>query len=341
MKDAWVVQFADRQMDRAWLNLRVQLADRLAAGLATGAMEPIDISTPAGETLSINADEKYVVIVAGEDIYATANVDEAAHTVFRILHDDWQVIHPAFLDSELIDLPSIDDGLGKAVVPALSCPESREQLHSWVNAALSDWIGGPIKIAPNGSMPWRTPGRNRVVVEVRNAGRIEILAVLGRRVGFKKTHKIMDQLSRKWFGVKFFLVQDTLVMSQTVIAHPFAAEQLTTALRTFMSNRDELGWVAEKVLSRRARDDRAAIQALKRGHEEAQKALAEAVDELGVRAGRIEAAEEARAKMAGDVEKAQVERDEARAELAKLKEGLERALGQHAFRAGPYRGEAA
>lgn len=36
MKDAWAMQFVDGQMDRAWLDLRVQLADRLAAGLATG-----------------------------------------------------------------------------------------------------------------------------------------------------------------------------------------------------------------------------------------------------------------------------------------------------------------
>ena len=35
------MQFVGGQMDRAWLDLRVQLADRHAAVLATGDMEPI------------------------------------------------------------------------------------------------------------------------------------------------------------------------------------------------------------------------------------------------------------------------------------------------------------
>lgn len=104
MNDTWEAWFVDKQMGRAWLDLRMHLADRLADAHATGDMEPIDISTATGETLTVNVEDEQVVIIAGEDIYTTDNVDEAAYTVFQVLHVDWQVVHPVFLDSQIVNV---------------------------------------------------------------------------------------------------------------------------------------------------------------------------------------------------------------------------------------------
>lgn len=256
-------------MDRAWLDLRLRLADRIAEGLVNGRMEPLDITAATGETLSVSIADDCVVVEAGHEVHSTENVDEAAHEVFQVLHDEWQVVHPVFLDTELVEVPAVKDNDIKVAVPMLDRADSREQLHAWLEAALGEWISGKVKVAPNGSMPWPTRGGNRAVVEVGNPGRIELVSVLARRVSFRKAHEVMDELSRKWLRLKLFLVQDTLMMSQTVIAHPLAADQLTTALGTFMNNRDQLAWVEDKVLSKRARVDRTMIEGLKKGHGQA------------------------------------------------------------------------
>lgn len=331
MNDTWEARFVDNQMDRAWLDLRMRLADRFAAGLANGGFEPIDISSATGETLTVTVDDEYVVVVAGDDVYTTDNVDEAAYTVFRVLHDEWQVVHPVFLDTELVEVPAIDDNPVRVVAPVLGKAASKEQLQGWVVAAFSEGRSEPIKVDRNGDVAWRTHGGNRVSVKVRNPGRIELLAVLGRNVGFNKARKVIDELSRKYFGLKFFFVQDTLVMSQIVIAHPFSGEQLQAALRTFLANTDELGWVADKVLRNRVKVERAKV-------EEAEQARADAEAALAGAERRVEAAERTAARrklertwVSRNLARAKDERDAARAELEGLKTLLEKALGHQAF----------
>lgn len=348
MSQTWAERFVDDQVERAWLKFRMELADRFAAAQTDGGEEPVDFTSPKGVSMTAGIEDDHVVVRLGNHVHATVNVDEAAHHVVEIIRDRWEVLHPVFLDCPLVDLPPVPDAEPEAVVPSLGRAESREQLQGWVESTLRAWRKGDIKVNPDGSMPWRTRGGNRVLVEVRNEGRIELVTVLARRVGFTKAHKVIDKLSRQWFGLKFFLVQDTLMMSQTVIAHPYAADQLTSALRTFMHNTDQLGWVAEKVESKRAKVDRTAIQALKKAHEEAQEALLAAAEELEVRADRIAAAgrtieetEQVLEETQADLAAALRERDQARAELAKLRRTLELALGHRAFRAHDGRGAVA
>lgn len=311
-------------------------------------MEPIDISTATGETLTVDLNEELIVIIAGDDVYTTDNVDEAAHTVFQVLHADWQVIHPVFLDSEVVDVPPIDDNPVAIVVPALGKAHSKEQLQSWVVTAFSEGRSEPLKVGRNGDVSWRTSGGKSAMTKVHNAGRIEFLTVLGRNVGFKKAHKVIDELSRKYFGLKFFLVQDTLVMSQIVIAHPFSGEQLNGVLRTFLSNTDELGWVADKVLRNRVKVEREQVAEAQEATAAAKAALAEgeaklAGAELQGREARLSADRRAaRLRMAESrALTASRERDAVKAELARLKQILESALDHQTFRASPERGEAA
>lgn len=341
MNDTWEARFVDKQMGRAWLDLRMHLADRLAAALATGDMEPIDISTATGETLTVDVDDEQVVIIAGEDIYTTDNVDEAAYTVFQVLHDDWQVVHPVFLDSQMVNAPAIADNSNGVAAPLLGKAESTEQLQAWVVAAFSEGRTEPLKVNPDGDIHWRTRGGHRVTVKVRNAGRVEFLTVLGRNVGFKKARMVIDELNRKYCGLKFFLVQDTLLMSQVVIAYPFAGDQLHAALRTFLSDTDNLGWVADRVLRKRVKVERAKVVELETAKVAAELALVKAEADLAT-VRRVSARRKLeRTWVSRNLVRAKAERDEARAELAKLKDLLERALGHQTFRSRREEGEVA
>lgn len=340
MNNTWEARFVDNQVGRAWLDLRMRLADRFAAGLADGGIEPIDISTATGETLTVTVDDEYVVVVAGDDVYTTDNVDEAAYTVFQVLHD-WQVVHPVFLATDFIDVPAVEDNPIRVAAPVLGKAESKEQLQGWVVAAFSAGRTEPLRVDRNGDVPWRTRGGRSVMVKVRNAGRIELLTVLGRNVGFGKARKVIDELSRGYFGLKFFLVQDSLFMSQIVIAHPFSGEQLDAALRTFMSNTDELGWVADKVLRNRVKVERAKVADAEQARADAEAALADA--EHSATAAERTAARRMleRTSVSRNLARAKDERDAARAELEGLKNLLEKALGQQTFPGLADRGDVA
>jgi hypothetical protein len=127
-------------VDRAWLDLRLRLADRIAEGLVNGRMEPLDITAATGETLSVSIADDCVVVEAGHEVHSTENVDEAAHEVFQVLHDEWQVVHPVFLDTELVEVPAVKDNDIKVAVPMLDRADSREQLHAWLEAALGSGL---------------------------------------------------------------------------------------------------------------------------------------------------------------------------------------------------------
>lgn len=253
----WAEKFVDQQVDRAWRAMRLDLADRFEDGLERGQMLPIDITTPAGQTLSVELVHGEVVVMAGDDFTATTNVDEAAYAVVSILQERWRVVHPVFLDSEVVDVPRVDDNPVETRVPVAGRAESREQLQAWVEATFRRGRTEALKVSPDGSVHWRTPGGHRVTVQVKNATRIELRSVIAREVGFKKARSVIDELSRQCFGLKFFLVRDNIVVSQIVIARPYHGDQLTHALSCFAKDIDALGWVSGKVLRKRVKQRRA------------------------------------------------------------------------------------
>lgn len=344
MSDTWEARFVDKQVDRAWMDLRMRLADRLAAGMAGEDIEPLDITTATGETLSVTVDDEYVVVVAGDNIYTTANVDEAAYTVFQVLHDDWQVVHPIFLDTEIVDSPPIADnpiGATTFAVPVLGSAASREQLQAWVEATFQEGLTDKLRVARNGDIPWASRRGEPIVVSVRNDSRIELWTVLGRRVSFKKARKAIDKLSTEHFGIKFYLRQDVLIMSRTILAMPYVADHLTSALRDFTRISDQLGGVADEVLRERAKVERTQVADAEQAKATAEAALADSEE----RARRAERAAERRkmerAWVSRNLKRAREERDAAQAELASLKSLLEKALGHQEFPGRTDRGDAA
>jgi hypothetical protein len=227
-----------------------------------------------------------------------------------VLHEEWQVVHPSFLESEVVEAPEVEEPTNTLVVPSVGMAESREQLQAWVEATFQEDLSVPLKVGPGGRINWSTKGGGRVTVRVRNAARVELTAVIARDVGFKKAHAVIDDLAPRLFGLKLFLVQDTLMMSQIIIANPFAPEQVRNALRTFSADVDKLAeWVPEKVLRKRVRRER---------------------DEVAKAEAARTAAEEAAAHAAAAEKDALAERDAARTELAALKRRLSRFVGLYA-----------
>lgn len=253
MQDTWAEAFVDKQMGRAWLAFRVDLADRMAVGLQDGWMEPMEITAPTGETVTVTVEDDRVLVMGAEEIIAKANVDEAAYAVFQLLHDEWCVVHPTFLQSDLVAVPQDEQVPPAGGVPVLGRAESGDQLHAWVISALQDGLSVPLKVAPNGDIPWRNRS-GVVVVSVRNQYWVEIWTVLARQVSFKKARNLMPQLSKRYAGVRFHLQQDNLIMSRLVDASPFVPEHLVDALRLQLALSDRLDWVGERVLRKRAKE---------------------------------------------------------------------------------------
>lgn len=250
----WAEQYVDKQVENAWRVLRRDLADRFAVGVETGEMDDIDITTPDGRMLSIQVDEDVVVLMADDYFQVTANVDEAAYDACRLLQDDWQVIHPTFLNSEVIDVPTIDDNPIEARVPVLGQAETRDELHGWVVASFNDGRDEPIVVAPNGDIVWGSEQDRAVNVSVRTNCWIEVWTVIAAQVSFKKAHRVIDRLSRKHQPVKFALHQDRIIASRVLDAGPFVPQHLFDALGMHLKLVDELDWVADKVLRKRTRE---------------------------------------------------------------------------------------
>lgn len=330
MNDTWETRFVDKQVDRAWMDLRLRLADRLAAGLAGASADQIEITTATGETLTVTVDDEYAVVVAGDFVHATANIDEAAYVAFQVLHDDWQVVHPVFLDTDLVDVPAVPDNQSEAavIVPTLGRAESREQLQAWVVATFQETLGDRLRVARNGDIPWSGRRGERVVVSVRNSSRIELWTVLGREVSFKKARKVIDRLSKEYFGLKFYLRQDVLVMSRTLVAKPFLAEHLTSALRDFNRISNRLGDVAEEALRERVKVERTDLAKAKEEKSAAQAARVEAEERARRAEGLALHRKVERRWMERKLKCAEEERDAVQTELADLRRMLEEALGR-------------
>lgn len=263
MAKSWEEKYVDRQIDEAWLQLRIQLADLLVAAMAQRETEPVEFAAPNGEkvVVSLNGDE--VVVDDGVRPRRFANVDEAAFEVFEILHDQWQVVHPVFVASDFCEPAPVTETppVAALVVPVLGNAESRGQLQAWVEATFQEELSEPLKVAPNQDIHWRGRGGVQAIVSVRSDRQIQIWTQLARDVSFSRTNRVMGELSRKYGGVKFFLLQDRLIMSQAIDARPFVADHAKAALGRQLALADELGWVQEKVLRRRPRQAAAPVLA--------------------------------------------------------------------------------
>lgn len=255
----WAEQYVDKQVEDAWRALRRDLADRFAVGVETGEMDDTDIATPDGRMLSIQVDEDVVVLMADDHFQVTANVEEAAYDVCRLLQHDWQVIHPMFLDSAVIDVPEVDDNPIGIRVPTLGFAETQDELHGWVVASFNDGRDEPIVVAPNGDIVWASDQQRAVSVSVRTNCWIEVWAVIATDVSLTRARRVVEKLSRKHPVVKFAIQHHRIIASRVLDTGPFVPQHLFDAVTMQLDLVDELGWVAGKLLRKRARESQRKI----------------------------------------------------------------------------------
>lgn len=256
----------DASIERAWLAFRIDLGETLAAGLAARELEPFRIVVSRRRTVLVEVVDDEVSFyfendeLGGRDDeeHRWGNPDEAAHELVAILRGEWGVLHPELLLPAIEQAPAsvVDvDEEPEVVVPTLGEAESTAELQSWMVAAFNAVRSEPLVVRANREVSFQIR-RDRVVhVRVRGRGWIEIYTVLGQDVGFKKTRKLMNELMAAHPVHRFFLVQDVLIMSQMVPARPFSADQLIRQFRHFVWTADSLGWVAARVLRKRAANE--------------------------------------------------------------------------------------
>lgn len=271
---SWEESFVDIQVEKAWLDLRAKVADRLAerSGLCI-----IDFETPGNDHLLVRSDGDGITIRANRSHYSPPSADAAALTVFQVLHLAWGVPHPSFLTSDFLgqsELPITEvPNVGE---PILGKASSIEELRTWVLSSLGELTSEPVKTDCDNETVWRTPDGNSVWVVVPNRHSVELRSVLARGVSFRKAHELADKLTLRRVGLRFYLRQDTLVMSQVLPGNPYVGEQIVSTLGRFISTRDELGgWVADKVLAKRARLERDELLRLRARQAELESELAE------------------------------------------------------------------
>ncbi|NLC98990.1 MAG: hypothetical protein GX678_07930 [Actinomycetales bacterium] len=321
----------------AWNKFRDDLADHVDAGLDEGEMDELAITTAAGQSLTVTIEDEHVVIIAGETVFTTVCPFEAAHRVVRILRHNWKVLHPLFLDTELVDVPHIDDNPivpRPVVVPILGTADSVEQLQQWVESTFQADLDVPLKVQDDGRITWELHGNDPLIVHVRNANRIEIWTILAREVDFEKAEAAIQKLSSENFNHQFFLQQDRLIMSRSVVAKPFVPQHLTDARREFTRFANRLQHLQNDLLSARAKQDRIDVAAAKEAQAKAEAELAEVKKELTEVLERTSRAERRAERLkleqrwvSRNFKKASAERDEARAKLTRMQAVLHRALG--------------
>ena len=178
------------------------------------------------------------VLLVGAD-----EVDRAAHYVYSILREMWDVVHPSFLaidpeDLGLVDEPPTPD-VKPREVPAMAHPGSVDELNEWVDLVLTPEFGHAPHRDDDGDICVSGEGDARAIVSVRSEVRIEVWTILAEDVDVRKAHELIDEWSQQYSFHRFFLVEDRLVASMVLFTNPFVPAHLLAALQgtLFVSGR--------------------------------------------------------------------------------------------------------
>ena len=275
----------DRGVDRAWMQLRLRLADLLTSAtidapvaisltpLAAGEEPPAVIIEADGTDLAIRIDlaggldapfrfdvsERSRLTALGmriEDggpvlLLEADEVDRAAHYVYAILHEMWDVVHPSFLAIDPEDLGLVDEPPSveaKPVeLPDMVRPASLESLNEWVDAALEPEFGHTPYRDEDGDICVNGQHDATAIVSVRSQNHIEVWTVVAHEVNREKARREVDRLSRHYSFHRFFVVDDMLVASMVVFGDPFVPAQLVKAVQGTLFVSGELRSLGKKL----------------------------------------------------------------------------------------------
>ncbi|AXT85116.1 hypothetical protein C6I20_07930 [Aeromicrobium sp. A1-2] len=260
-------EVVDRSVDAAWLQLRVRLADHLAA-LPVGHAFSLVVDRHAGAysthiVLSKRTDETQVQVK--QDVTGSlkrysapgfsragfrggalrvdnAEVDAIALAITSLLRDALAVVHPAFVEVHdpaglvLVDPPrqlvaprppTAFDG----EMPTVVEPGSYDELCDWVDRVL-------LPMAQDGErergafIPLRGKGVQAWVRVATTDPVVEVWAHLASGIDLAKAHARLAGLAAEHRYFRFLIQKDRLYAVATVQAAPFAPRHLTrTAMR--------------------------------------------------------------------------------------------------------------
>jgi hypothetical protein len=285
----------DRGVDHAWMQFRLRLADHLAAASrdvpvaiaitpqaaddeapalileadGTDLVARIETAGQLDARFRFTASERRLLVDLGmtiEDggpvlLLDAHEIDRAAHYVYAVLHEMWDVVHPSFLaidpeDLGLVDEPERDEEGTSVEVPSIIHPTSIESLNEWVDAALAPGFGHtPIRDG-DGDICVHGQGSARAIVSVRSENRIEVWSILAREVDVAKAHREIDRLSQQYIFHRFFIVDDMLVVSMVLFADPFVPAHLHAALQGTLYVSGRLAGPAKRLEKPRSRGNR-------------------------------------------------------------------------------------
>ncbi len=246
----------DREVEAAWLQFRVRLADHLAQ---MDDEDEVVITAPRGAdarlvrirvrvgeaetlrmSLSFRIDRERdrmgqlkrhmaeIGLTAGSLVVARGKVDRMAHAVERSLRELFGLVHPCFLTVRADGLVLVDPPkrlVSPPAVPAL--PESvtvlsSEDLALWVDRALEPEFGHAPRKTKEGDI-WANRGDHRLVIRVsKDRPIIDLSAVIAKDVDIRKARKQVHKLNDRFYFYRFFVRGDRLMMAATVSGRPFA-----------------------------------------------------------------------------------------------------------------------
>ena len=247
--EEWVV---DREVEAAWLQFKVRLADHLAA-MAEG--ETLGLTSEgAGEARLIDlhlgtfrqhgfaahwvwADEQDRRGARHErgTRFSAQHIDSFVRRIHDVIRAEG-VQHPAFLEVHGSDLVLVDPPQdivaphAEPEIPESVVPASPDELNVWVTRVLTERLGREPRTNKDGSVTVSRNGARATVRVSSSRPIIEVWSVVATDVDVRKARKHVARMNSRFHFFAFALVGNRIVVATTVNARPFCPEHLNRAI---------------------------------------------------------------------------------------------------------------
>lgn len=247
--EEWVV---DREVEAAWLQFQVRLADHMAAmdedstfgltveGADGGHAVELFVRTVGhgGHAVLWNwadgADRRGAAHDTKVRVQAS-RLDAHVRRIRDVLVAEG-VPHPSFVDvhdEQLVLVDSPRDIVAPRATPEMPesvVPASPDELQMWVTRVLHERIGRAPRAHEDGSVTLSMKG-SRVTIRVSTSRPIiEVWSVVAKDVDVRKARKHVARINARFHFFAFALVGNRIVVASTVNAQPFCPEHLNRAI---------------------------------------------------------------------------------------------------------------
>lgn len=268
--EEWVV---DREVEAAWLQFKVRLADHLSSmgegeafalcvrgaddTIAVGLhIRPVGRSGFAAEWDWADEMDRRGARHERPTRFSSQQLDSYVRRIHDVLRAEG-VQHPVFIEVHESDLVLVDPPKevvsrpSKPETPDSIVPSSPEDLKMWVDRVLAERLGREPKENKDGSV---SLFRNGSFVTIRLSSSrpiIEVWSTVARDVDVRKARKHVAQMNARFHFFAFALVGNKIFVASTVNARPFCPEHLNRAIDATFGYLDSDAPQLEAKLARR------------------------------------------------------------------------------------------